>query len=53
MALQTQPNGSSIVPLAGSPKVDGTHINTTSQTENTLVQNGGNVDVSTVSVISS
>lgn len=53
MALPTQPNGSSIVPLAGAPKTDGSHVNLSTQTEVTLVQNVGNNDSETVVLIQS
>lgn len=54
MALKTQPNGSSDVPVAGAPLTGGTRSNLSSQTEVTLIQNAnGGTDSEAVSVISS
>lgn len=51
MALPTQPNGSSIVPLAGTALTGGTQLTTTAQTELTLIQSGGGTDSTAVKVI--
>lgn len=52
MALPIQPNGSSIVPLAGTALTGGTQRNTTAQTELTLIQNAnGGTDSEAVKVI--
>lgn len=54
MALVTQPNGSSVVPLAGAPRIPVAPINVTAQTESTLIVNAnGGLDSVTVKVISS
>lgn len=39
MALATQPNGSTIVPLAGAPRTTNVSYTVTTQTQNTVVQN--------------
>lgn len=52
MALGTQPNGSTIVPLAGAPRLPGVSYTVTAQTQNTLVQNAnGGVEAETIKVI--
>lgn len=52
MALPTQPNGSSIVPLAGAPRIPGASFTVVSQSELTLIQNAnGGKETTAISVI--
>lgn len=51
MALPTQPNGSSIVPLATTALTGGTQLNRTAQTELTINQGNGGTDSTAITVI--
>ena len=52
MALPTQPNGSSVVPLTGAPPVANTTVvNQTTVTEKTLNTTTGQTESETVSLI--
>lgn len=52
MALPTQPNGSSIVPLAGAPRLATTSFTLAAQNQVTLIQNvNGVTETESVKVI--
>jgi hypothetical protein len=54
MALSTQPNGSTIVPVAGAPLIPGASTTVTAQTQSTLVINAnGGTESETIKVIQS
>lgn len=53
MALPTQPNGSSVVPLTGGPQLAGAtpSLNQSGKTESTLNVTTGQTEAETISVI--